>query len=139
MNTKIYKRVHTLAESLMNAVQKKDQALFDTHYGELKAVCEEHEDSDKDHPVQWETLADFTDDLNDAVAIYDKALLKATAIKSRDFLSSIGFALATLKLELGDKKSAQAHIEKALKSSNRIPDYDLKAEIEALSEKLNDS
>ena len=38
MNTKVYKRVHTLAESLMNAVQKKDQALFDNHYNDLKAV-----------------------------------------------------------------------------------------------------
>jgi len=138
MNTKVYKRVHTLAESLMNAVQKKDQALFDNHYNDLKAVCEEHENSDKDHPVQWETLADFTEDLTLAIAIYDKALLKADAIKSTDFQSSIGFSTASLKLEMGDKTGAIASLTKAKKSSKRIPDFDLKAEIIALLEKLTD-
>jgi len=139
MNTKVYKRVHTLAESLMSAVQKKDQNLFDSHYNELKAVCEEHEDSEKDHPVQWETLADFTDDLSVAIAIYDKALLKANAIKSTDFQSSIGFSIATLKMQLGDEDAAKVYITKAKKCSKRIPDYDLKAEINALWEKLTDS
>ena len=138
MNTKVYKRVHTLAESLMNAVQKKDQALFDNHYNDLKAVCEEHENSDKDHPVQWETLADFTEDHTLAIAIYDKALLKADAIKSTDFQSSIGFSTASLKLEMGDKTGAIASLTKAKKCSKRIPDFDLKAEIIALLEKLTD-
>ena len=139
MNTKIYKRVHTLAESLMSAVQKKDQTLFDNHYSELKAVCEEHENSDKDHPVQWETLADFTEDRALAITIYDKALIKAKAIKSRDFQSSIGFSIATLKLDLGDKTSAIEYLSQAQISSKRIPDYDLKDEINDLLDKLTNS
>ena len=139
MNTKIYKRVHTLAESLMSAVQKKDQTLFDNHYSELKTVCEEHENSDKDHPVQWETLADFTEDRALAITIYDKALIKAKAIKSRDFQSSIGFSIATLKLDLGDKTSAIEYLSQALISSKRIPDYDLKDEINDLLDKLTNS
>ncbi|NRA69470.1 MAG: tetratricopeptide repeat protein [Gammaproteobacteria bacterium] len=139
MNTKIYKRVHTLAESLMSAVQKKDQTLFDNHYSELKTVCEEHENSDKDHPVQWETLADFTEDRALAITIYDKALIKAKAIKSRDFQSSIGFSIATLKLDLGDKTSAIEYLSQAQISSKRIPDYDLKDEINDLLDKLTNS
>ena len=139
MNTKIYKRVHSLAEELMNAVQKKDQTLFDNHYSELKTVCEEHENSDKDHPVQWETLADFTEDRALAITIYDKALIKAKAIKSRDFQSSIGFSIATLKLDLGDKTSAIEYLSQAQISSKRIPDYDLKDEINDLLDKLTNS
>jgi len=139
MNTKIYKRVHSLAEELMGAVQKKDQTRFDNCYSELKNVCETNEDSDKDHPVQWETLGDFTEDLTLAIAIYDKALLKANAIKSRDFQSSIGFSIASLKLELGDKTSAIAYLSQAKISSKRIPDFDLKAEIIDLLEQLTDS
>lgn len=139
MNTKIYKRVHTLAESLMSAVQKKDQTLFDSHYSELKTVCEENENSDKDHPVQWETLADFTEDRALAITIYDKALLKAKSIKSRDFQSSIGFAIASLKVEKGDKASAIEYLTQAQVCSKRIPDYDLKAEIDNLLEKLTHS
>ena len=136
MNTKIYKRVHTLAENLMGAVQKKDQTLFDNCYSELKTVCEDNENSDKDHPVQWETLADFTEDLTLAIALYDKALLKADAIKSKDFQSSIGFSIASLKLELGDKASAITYLSQAKINSKRIHDFELKAEIIDLLEKL---
>jgi len=136
MNTKIYKHVHTLAENLMVAVQKKDQASFDNYYQELKQVCDENEESDKDHPVQWETLADFTDDLALAITIYDKALLKAEAINSKDFRSSIGFSIASLKVELGDKESAIEYLEKAKISCNKIVDKVLKAEIHDLLEEL---
>lgn len=136
MNTKIYKRVHTLAEDLMSAVQKKDQKRFDLCYKNLQQVCEENENSNKDHPVQWETLADFTDDFELAIKFYDKALIKAEAINSKDFLSSIGFSIATLKIELGDKSSAIEYLEKAKTDCNKIVDKALKAEIHDLLTEL---
>lgn len=129
MNTKIYKQVHTLAETLMDAVEKEDQARFDSDYAQLKQICEEHEGSEKDHPVQWETLADFTGELELAVSIYDKALLKAEAINSIDFCSSIGYSVATIQLELGDKEGAIASLEKAKITCSDIEDKDLKADI----------
>ena len=132
MNTKIYKHVHTLAESLMKAAKREDQETFDHLYAELKDVCESHEGSEKDHPVQWETLADFTEDLELALSIYDKALVKAEAINSNDFCSSIGFTSATLKVEFGDKEGAIASLEKAKLTSTDIEDKDLKAEIHDL-------
>ncbi|TMM46340.1 tetratricopeptide repeat protein [Colwellia ponticola] len=132
MNTKIYKQVHTLAKELMHAVNRKNQLRFDECYAELKQVCEDNEDTDKDHPVQWETLADFTDDFDLAISIYEKALAKAQAINSKDFLSSIAFAIASLQVELGDTASAIKHLESAQINSNKIADKDLKAEIEAL-------
>jgi hypothetical protein len=139
MNTKIYKRVHTLAESLMKAAHKKDQINFDKFYSELKLVCDDNENSDKDHPVQWETLADFTDDYALAITIYDKALNKAEAINSKDFLSSVGFSIAAMKVEIGDKTGAIANLEKAKINCKKIADLDLKAEINDLLEKLINS
>ena len=139
MNTKIYKRVLSLAGNLMAAAQEKDQTSFDHYYRELKEVCDGNESTDKDHPVQWETLADFTDDLDLAVAIYNKALIKAESINSKDFRSSIGFSIALLKIELGDKKSAIEHLEKAKISSNKIVDKELKAEIHDLLTELESS
>ncbi len=136
MNTKIYKHVHTLAKDLMQAVHRKNQVRFDECYAELSKVCDDNEGTDKDHPVQWETLADFTDDLALAITIYEKALLKAEAINSKDFLSSIAFAIASLQVELGDKTSAIEHLNNAKINSNKIADKDLKAEIEALLEEL---
>ena len=136
MNTKIYKHVHSLAKDLMQAVHRKNQTRFDECYAELKQVCEDNENTDKDHPVQWETLADFTDDLELAISIYDKALVKAEAINSKDFLSSIAFAIASLQVELGDKASAITQLKNAKINSNKIADKDLKAEILALLEEL---
>lgn len=136
MNTKIYKQVLRLAGDLMHAAQRKDQAKFDRHYSELKLLCEANDATDKDHPVQWETLADFTDDLAEAITLYQKALLKAEAINSKDFCSSIGFSMATLQVELGDTTSAIDNLQKAKITSNKIVDKELKAEIEGLLTKL---
>jgi hypothetical protein len=136
MNTKIYKRVLSLTDDLLSAVQQKNQARFDGYYLELKALCEQHENTDKDHPVQWETLADFTDDLALAVTIYEQALTKAEAINSKDFRSSIGYSIAEMKVELGDEAGAIEHLEKAKISCNKIADKELKAEIHDLLEKL---
>ncbi|ALO33928.1 Replicative DNA helicase [Colwellia sp. MT41] len=139
MNTKIYKRVLLLTDSLLAAAQQKNQKIFDGFYAELKQLCEEYEKSDKDHPVQWETLADFTDDIELAITIYQQALDKAEAINSKDFRSSIGFSIAALKVELGDKTGAIEHLEKAKISCNKIIDKELKAEIHDLLEELKQS
>ncbi|NQY50764.1 MAG: tetratricopeptide repeat protein [Colwellia sp.] len=139
MNTKIYKRVLFLTDNLLAAAQQKNQKRFDGFYLELKQLCEDNEKSDKDHPVQWETLADFTDDLDLAVTIYQQALVKAEAINSKDFRSSIGFSIAALKVELGDEAGAIEHLEQAKISCNKIADKELKAEIHDLLEKLKAS
>ena len=132
MNTKIYKAVHGLAEKLLAAANKKNQEKFDALYAELKAICEDNEDTHKDHPVQWETLADFTSDYEEALAIYSKALVKAVAIDSKDFMSSIPFAMATLQAELGLVDAAIENLKNAQASAERIEDEDLKVEISKL-------
>lgn len=132
LNTKIYKQVLLLTDHLMAAANDDNQSEFDGYYDQLKELCEENEHSDKNHPVQWETLGDFTEDLAQAIAIYEKALAKAEEMNSIDFRSSIGFSIATLKLELGDKEGAIEHLEKAKISSNKIVDKQLKAEIHDL-------
>jgi hypothetical protein len=136
MNTKIYKQVLSLTGNLMAAAQQKNQKRFDGYYAELKQLCEQHENTDKDHPVQWETLADFTDDLALAVTLYQQALVKAEAINDKDFRSSISFSMATLQVELDDKVAAIESLEKAKISCNKIVDKELKAEIHDLLEKL---
>jgi hypothetical protein len=94
INTKIYKAVYSLAEKLMEAARKDDQAEFESLYGQLKTICTDNDNTDKDHPEQWETLADFTEDLEAALVIYEKAQAKALAINAKDHLSSIGLSMA---------------------------------------------
>lgn len=136
INTKIYKAVYELAEKLMKAAAKDDRETFETLYAELEAICIENENTDKDHPEQWETLADFTEELEDALVIYEKALKKAEAVNSKDHLSSIGFSMATLQVELGQTEVAIQSLQHAQVSAYRIEDKELKAEIDELLKQL---
>ena len=136
INTKIYKSIYVLAEKLLEADSKNDQKTFDALYAQLKDLCIENEKSDKDHPEQWETLADFTEDLDEALVIYQKALDKAAAINSKDHLSSIAFSMAELQIELGQTDAAIKNLENAKISANKIEDREFKVEINELLTKL---
>lgn len=136
INTKIYKSIYVLAEKLLEADSKNDEKTFDALYAQLKDLCIENEKSDKDHPEQWETLADFTEDLDEALVIYQKALDKAAAINSKDHLSSIAFSMAELQIELGQTDAAIKNLENAKISANKIEDREFKVEINELLAKL---
>lgn len=132
INTKIYKAIYKLAEELLEADRIGDQAAFDAFYAELKALCTDNENTDKDHPEQWETLADFTEDLDEALVIYDKALTKAVAINSKDHMSSIAFSMAVLQIEMGETNAAITSLQNAKISANKIEDKEFKVEIDEL-------
>jgi len=132
INTKIYKAVYGLAEGLVEADRKGDSAEFLPLYGRLEAICLDNDGTDKDHPEQWETLADFTEDLEAALVIYEKAQAKALAINAKDHLSSIGLSMAKLQVDLGQKEAAIKSLESAQVCANKIEDKQLKAEIDAL-------
>ena len=136
INTKIYKSIYKLAEELLEADRIGNQEKFDAFYAELKAICTDNEGTDKDHPEQWETLADFTEDLDEALVIYDKALTKATAINSKDHLSSIAFSMAVLQLETGNKEAAIQSLQNAKITANKIEDKEFKVEIDEMLTKL---
>lgn len=136
INTKIYKSVYRLSEKLMEAANTQDKQAFDSLYDQLQAICVDNENTDKDHPEQWETLADFTEDLEKAVVGYKKALIKATAINSKDHLSSISFSMATMQIGLGQTEAAIKNLQAAKISANKIEDKELKEEIDVLLEGL---
>ena len=134
INTKIYKAIYNLAEDLLEADSQDDQQRFDALYAELKALCTDNEETDKDYPEQWETLADFTVDLEQALVIYQHALDKAVKINSKDHMASIAYSMAELQLELGQKEQAIESLKNAKISANKIEDKEFKAEID---ERLN--
>lgn len=136
INTKIYKAVYGLAEQLMEADRKGDTAEFESLYEQLKTICTDNENTDKDHPEQWETLADFTEDLDAALAVYEKAQGKALAINAKDHLSSIGISMAKLQVDMGQNEAAIKSLENAKIAANKLEDKQLKAEIDGLLESL---
>lgn len=136
LNTKIYKAVYTLAEKLMDAADKEDSETFSSLFATLEAICVDNENTEKDHPVQWETLADFTEDLEQSVEGYKKALEKSIAINAKDYMSSIAYSMATLQIELGQTDEAIQNLQAAKVSANKIEDNELKREIKELLETL---
>ena len=136
INTKIHKTVYELAEKLMKAADKDDREAFNSLYAELKAVCTDNENTDKDHPEQWETLADFEEEIEDALLGYEKALKKAVAMDSKDHMSSIAFSMARLQIESGQTDAAIQNLKNAKISAERIDDKEFKVEIDELLEKL---
>lgn len=136
INTKVYKAVYELAEKLMKAAAKEDRASFDALYAELEAICVNHENTAKDHPEQWETLADFTESTEDALSLYRKALDKAEAMLSSDHLASIGYSMALLQQQAGDLNAAMASLQQAQSVAHGIEDQALKDDIKALIDEL---
>jgi uncharacterized coiled-coil DUF342 family protein len=136
INTKIYKTVYQLSEKLMDAANEENRDAFEALYAELQSICIDNENTPKDHPEQWETLADFTEELEDAILGYAKALEKAVVVNSKDHLSSIAFSMAKLQLELGQTEAAIKNLQDAKVSANKIADRELKEEIDDLLEKL---
>ena len=136
LSTKLYKKVHSQAEALLKAAQNEDIALFDRLYDELNAICEEHENSEKNHPVQWETLADFTEESDHALALYKKALTYAEQESLPDYIASINYSMAVLLKDCGDTEAAIAAAKKANEQAGSIGDEELKQEITALISSL---
>jgi hypothetical protein len=138
MNTKLYKRVHTLAETMVDAVAHSNQAVFDRCYDELKQLCVEHEFIDrKNHPVQWETLADFTEDSDLAQHYYGKALGFAEEIENQDFIASINYASAVLSIEEGQSELALPKIQAADIAAAQTGDSELQREVKKLLKRLS--
>ena len=70
------------------------------------------------------------------MVIYEKALTKATAINSKDHMSSIAFSMAVLQLEMGDTEAAIKSLQNAKISANKIEDKEFKVEIDEMLTKL---
>ena len=136
INTKIYHSIYVLAEKLLEADSANDKKSFDMLYIQLKELCIENEKGNKDHPEQWETLADFTEDLDEALVVYQKALDKAAAIDSKEHLSSIAFSMAELQNELGQTEAAIKSLQSAKATASKLDDKAFRVEISKMLAEL---
>ncbi|WP_413520046.1 tetratricopeptide repeat protein [Psychrobacter glacincola] len=136
INNKIYHSIYVLAEKLLEADSANDKKTFDMLYIQLKELCIENEKGNKDHPEQWETLADFTEDLDEALLIYQKALNKAAALDSKEHLSSIAFSMAELQSELGQTEAAIKSLQNAKITASKLDDKAFRVEISKMLAEL---
>ena len=138
MNTKIHKKLNELSVNLMKAAKREDEKTFYQFYDELKSLCFEHQgDASKNHPEQWETLADFTDELEDAIGFYKVALALAVEMNNHEFMASINYAMGTMYQEAGYRQDALDCAQHAKESMVRVHDKVLLDEIEQLLAELS--
>lgn len=133
MNAEMYKKVHLLAVKLLKADDANDSEKFSVFYNELKELCEKNEKDDSvNHPVQWEALADFTEDVDLAQTYYATALELAEAVGARDYIASISYSMGQMYLSSGDTKNAFLLANQAKESAKNSPDKELREDIYAL-------
>ncbi|WP_339891639.1 tetratricopeptide repeat protein [Neptuniibacter pectenicola] len=137
MNADLFSQVERLAEALLSAADQDDETLFYQLYEQLSSLCELHAGKKSDHPLFLETLADFTEDSVDAVALYQRAFLIADSLKENEYKASIQFSLAQRLAELGEMDQAKDALATSEKFASFTDDDELKGEISALAGTLN--
>lgn len=136
MNTRIFKQVEELALGLVAAAEKDDEVLFKGLYGQLDQLCNHLEGSKNDHPVLWETLADFTEENPQALVLYRKAYLLADSLKDNEYKASIQFSLGQRLSEDGAHQEALEALSLSEKFAAFTEDDLLKQDIQELIAEL---
>lgn len=137
MNTHLFEQVEQLAKKMMAAAEANDETLFYQDYETLKQLCDDQVGTRNEHPVLWESLADFTEDNSTAIALYQRAYDSAKALKETEYKASIQFSLAQRLLEQGERDEAKLALDKAAKFASYTDDDQLKLEISEMVNSLS--
>ena len=95
-------------------------------YNELRSEVERHEGKSTDHPMHWETLADFTPNIYQCLSIYKNAVHAAEARGFDDRAASIYFQLANTYYELDDKQAAESYARTASALASKVANFALR-------------
>ncbi len=137
MNRKLFQQVSSYAEAMMTAAEADDDTRFYHLYAELLHLCEENAGTKADHPVLWETLADFTESNTEAIRLYRLAYQLAVAQKDNEYKASIQYSLAVRMLEENEVESAIEALLKAEKFAGFTEDETLREDIAGLKKKVS--
>lgn len=129
MKAPLYNEILEICQNIANASSKDDDDARSIACGELQKLCASNQNSPKDHPLQWEALADFTDDGDQAMDIYQIGLAVAEKLKLENFTTSIYLAMAQRQQEFGDPKNALEFANMANSTAQNISSEELKKEV----------
>ena len=129
MNSEIYENVKDLACDLVNASGVGDTVEHWRLYQELEKICTVNEGSIRDHPFQWETLADFTNDDSASILIYEKAFELAKKSDLSEYMASIKLAQAERYSSIGISDLAYSVAKEANEYAKTGNDLELRKEI----------
>lgn len=129
MKAPLYDEILTICQDIAKASATSDEDARNEACKNLQKLCASNQGSPKDHPLQWEALADFTDDGDLAMDIYEIGLSTAEKLKLPTFTASIYLAMAQRQREFEEQEKALEYGKKAEQASQNIESSELKDEI----------
>ncbi|MCW8833818.1 MAG: hypothetical protein OQK09_10970 [Colwellia sp.] len=129
MKAPLYDEILTICQQIANASAKGDDSARENACKDLQKLCATNQNSPKDHPLQWEALADFTEDGDLAMDIYEIALASADQLKLPTFTASTYLAMAQRQQEFEEADKAIEYAKKAETACQDIDNKELKQEI----------
>lgn len=135
MNAPLFKEIQDLSLSIVNASENNNGEHGTEAYSTLKKLCDENENSDFNHPLQWEALGDFSENHMDALTAYEKGLRCAEKLGLAEYTASIKFAMAECYREQNNGSKAYALANEARTIAETLHDDEL---LMAINELLNE-
>jgi hypothetical protein len=137
MKAPLYDDILAICQEISNASTTDNDALRLDHCKKLQVLCATNQGSPKDHPLQWEALADFTEDGEQAMDIYEIALATADKLALPTFTASAYLAMSLRQIEFEEKDQALVFATKANDAAQSIDSEELKTEITDLLAQLS--
>ncbi len=132
MKAPLYNDILAICQEIANASSTDNDELRLEGCKKLQVLCATNQGSPKDHPLQWEALADFTEDGDQAMDIYEVALATADKLALPTFTASAYLAMALRQVEFEESEQALVFANKANDAAQSIDSEELKAEISDL-------
>jgi len=137
MKAPLYQEVLDLCQAMAEASAVENETDYLTAHQSLQKLCQTNQNTPKDHPLQWEALADFTHDGDQALDIYQLALNCAEKLSMVDSQASVLLAIAQRYDEFEEYDKAKEFAEQANAFAEKINSNELKIEISDFISKLS--
>ena len=130
MKAPLYNEILDICQNIANASEKDDDDARNSACSDLQKLCATNQGSPKDHPLQWEALADFTGGGDQAMEIYQIALTIAEKLKLETFIASVYLAMAQRQQEFEESSKALEYATMANTAAQNISSEELKQEVQ---------
>jgi hypothetical protein len=129
MKAPLFDEILNICQEIANASAADNDEARIAACKKLQVLCATNQNTPNDHPLQWEALADFTEDGDQAMDIYEVALATAEKMTLTIFQASITLAMAQRYHEFEELEKSLEFAEKANELAKTIDSDELKSDI----------
>ncbi len=133
MKAPLYDDILTCCQDIAQASADDNDEMRLTALQTLQKLCQTNQNTPRDHPLQWEALADFTTDGDQAIDIYQIALDCAEKLSLTDSKASVYLAMSLRYSEFDEIEKATEYAGKAKALLPLISNEELKKEVDELA------